>query len=106
MKKDLEVVARSWAGTCIIVTALVPRRVWRGAVNGSAVERARRKVNREMRRFCSLKGLCWLEHEEIKKESAALYRQDGVHLSFLGNGFYLLKLRDFLAGKFGIKYWA
>ena len=106
MKKDLDVVARSWAGTCIILTALVPRRIWRGALNCTAVERGRRKVNREMRRFCSVKGLCWLEHKDIVRESFHLYRPDGVHLSFLGNEFYLLELRNFLSGKFGVKFWA
>ena len=74
-------------------------------MNCTAVERARRKVNREMRHFCSFKGLCWLEHKDIFRESFELYARDRVHLSFLGNEFYLLELRHFLSCKFGVKFW-
>ncbi|XP_078533917.1 uncharacterized protein LOC144820172 [Lissotriton helveticus] len=52
MKRDLGLIKERWAGCHVFWTELIPRRIWRGAVNPRAVDRARKKVNLEVSRCC------------------------------------------------------
>ncbi|XP_069071558.1 uncharacterized protein [Pleurodeles waltl] len=105
MKLDLLRIRKKWAGTHIVWTELVPRRVWRGANSIKDIEKQCRKVNREMHSFCHSEGFSVLQHGEIVHGDVALFRQDGVHLSFLGNEHYLLELRMKLSELLGENLW-
>lgn len=85
MKRDLEWIRNRWPRAKIVWSALLPRRIWRGARKPRAIDKARREVNREVYDFCVSKGIRPLYHEDITFNSPALFRGDGVHLSFLGN---------------------
>ncbi|KAJ1178852.1 hypothetical protein NDU88_004094 [Pleurodeles waltl] len=105
MKMDLCRIKEKWAGTHIVWTGLVPRRVWRGAKSFKGIEKQRRKINREMKNFCISQGFSFLYHENIGVSDVDLFRQDGVHLSFLGNEHYLLELRLLIAELLGERLW-
>ncbi|XP_078509656.1 uncharacterized protein LOC144769437 [Lissotriton helveticus] len=96
MQRDLEAMKRNLGGACIVWTEFIPRRIWRGALKPAAVERARRKLNRAMRLFCVDQGIKVLAHVGLQLEQALLFRDDGVHLSHVGNAFYLMELRDLI----------
>ncbi|XP_078539581.1 uncharacterized protein LOC144824337 [Lissotriton helveticus] len=81
MKRDLGLIKERWAGCHVFWTELIPRRIWRGAVNPRAVDRARKKVNSEVSRCCRSLGFSRISHRDIKFESVEFFRDDGVHLS-------------------------
>ncbi|XP_078504431.1 uncharacterized protein LOC144762992 [Lissotriton helveticus] len=94
MQRDLEAMRSNLAGACIVWTEFVPRRIWRGALKPAAIERARRKLNRAMRLFCDAHGIKVLAHVGLRLEEPLLFRDDGVHLSHMGNAYYLMEMRD------------
>ncbi|XP_078497006.1 uncharacterized protein LOC144753092 [Lissotriton helveticus] len=97
MKRDLGLIKERWAGCHVFWTELIPRRIWRGAVNPRAVDRARKKVNSEVSRCCRGLGFSRISHRDIKFESVEFFRDDGVHLSRVGMELYLLEIREVLA---------
>ncbi|XP_078503908.1 uncharacterized protein LOC144762556 [Lissotriton helveticus] len=97
MKRDLGLIKERWAGCHVFWTELIPRRIWRGAVNPRAVDRARKKVNSEVSRCCRSLGFSRISHRDIKFESVEFFRDDGVHLSRVGMELYLLEIREVLA---------
>ncbi|XP_069058671.1 uncharacterized protein [Pleurodeles waltl] len=101
MQRDLELLKHKLCGTCLIWTEFVPRRAWRGAINHGAIERARKKLNRAMRVFCWAQGIKVLRHGDIKEQEKELFRDDGVHLSQLGNVYYITELRLMLESAWG-----
>ncbi|XP_078496137.1 uncharacterized protein LOC144752059 [Lissotriton helveticus] len=105
MQRDLDAMKRNLAGACIVWTEFVPRRIWRGALKPAAVERARRKLNRAMRLFCADKGIHVLAHVGLQLEQPLLFRDDGVHLSHMGNAFYLMELRDLISHLWNESIW-
>ncbi|XP_078537157.1 uncharacterized protein LOC144822957 [Lissotriton helveticus] len=105
MQRDLEAMKRNLAGACIVWTKFIPRRIWRGALKPAAIERARRKLNRAMRLFCAVHGLKVLAHGGLRLEEPLLFRDDGVHLSHMGNAYYLMELRDLLSFLWNESIW-
>ncbi|XP_078530633.1 uncharacterized protein LOC144817736 isoform X4 [Lissotriton helveticus] len=97
MKKDLVRLKEQWAACHVLWTELVPRRVWTGALNPKAIDRARRKVNLEISRFCRHLGFGRVMHKELRFEAVEFFRDDGVHLSRIGMDLYLLEIREVLA---------
>lgn len=98
MKGDLGWILRCWPRAHIVWSALLPRRVWRGARKPGAIDKARKEVNREVAEFCAGRGISRLCHDLIVFEVPALFRADGVHLSFLGNEIFLSDLYDAVHG--------
>ncbi|XP_054838220.1 uncharacterized protein LOC129336467 [Eublepharis macularius] len=91
---DLKFIAKQWPGVLIIWSAILPRRIWREALDHDAVERARRKANKAMfKALCAGLGI-YLPHPRIRDTYANLYRGDGIHLSVQGNEIFLTDLRQ------------
>ncbi|XP_054850226.1 uncharacterized protein LOC129339666 [Eublepharis macularius] len=91
---DLREISRRWPGVLIFWSEMLQRRVWREASDPRAIEGARRKANRAMKKPLG-EGLgIYLPHPRIKAEFAHLYRDDGVHLSPEGNEIFLDDLRQ------------
>ncbi|XP_069082245.1 uncharacterized protein [Pleurodeles waltl] len=105
MQRDLELICQKMHGTCVVWTEFVPRRKWRGAVKHGAIERAQRKLNRAMRVFCWAHGIKVLKHEDITEGDAGLYRANGVHLSELGNAYYLMEMHLIMGDLWSEKMW-
>ncbi|XP_069486285.1 uncharacterized protein [Ambystoma mexicanum] len=96
MKRDLGWVRDIWPQAVVVWTKLLPRRVWRGARNEGAIERARKGINREMEKFCASVKVRVMDHKEITYEGFLVFRGDGVHLSIYGNSYYLADLSSWL----------
>ncbi|XP_069491515.1 uncharacterized protein [Ambystoma mexicanum] len=96
MKRDLGWVRDIWPQAVVVWTKLLPRRVWRGARNEGAIERARKGINREMEKFCASLKVRVMDHKEITYEGFLVFRGDGVHLSIYGNSYYLADLSSWL----------
>ncbi|XP_054840374.1 uncharacterized protein LOC129333070 [Eublepharis macularius] len=91
---DLWWIKERWPDTLIIWSAILPRRVWREALDPVGIERARHRANRALEKALG-RGLgIYLPHPAIKAEVADLYRSDGVHLSVSGNDIFLEDLRQ------------
>ncbi|XP_078518935.1 uncharacterized protein LOC144784126 [Lissotriton helveticus] len=105
MQRDLEVLKARLAGTCIAWTELVPRKVWRGAMKHGAIEKARRKLNRAMRLFCGDKDIKVIAHKGIRLAEPLVFRDDGVHLSQLGNAYYMMEMRDVVSKLWNEAIW-
>lgn len=105
MQRDLEIMKQRMAGTCIAWTELVPRRVWKGALKHGAVEKARRKVNRAMRVFCREKDIKVIANPGLILEEPLLFRDDGVHLSTMGNAYYMMEMRDVVSKLWNEAIW-
>lgn len=100
-RNDLAEIAARWPGVSVIFSALLPRKVWRGQGNLRCLDKARRKVNREMRK-AMVGGLgTFLPHPDIRVELDHLYRPDGVHMSAARNDVFLGDLRLGLSGLLG-----
>ncbi|KAJ1180797.1 hypothetical protein NDU88_006013 [Pleurodeles waltl] len=100
MKADLLEIRRQWYGCHLVRTAFVPQRVWRGVQKSGAIERARKKINKEMKSFCAANGITFLEHVDLRFKAREFFRGGGVHLSFMGMELYLLQVKEVLKAMF------
>lgn len=72
-REDLCVIQRRLPGMTIVWSAMVPRRAWRNARHLGAVEKVRKKVNREFQ-VCLEKGLAhYLPHPVLSPLDGSLY---------------------------------
>ncbi|XP_015268388.1 PREDICTED: dual specificity protein phosphatase 12 isoform X1 [Gekko japonicus] len=100
-KADLELIRSRWPGVQIVWSAMLPRHVWQGVGDPRCLDRARRKVNRELRNAL-VGGLGqYLPHPEIRIDVVDLYREDGVLLSDKGNDIFLADLQQGLRAALG-----
>lgn len=103
--EDFRVIHQRWPGVHIVWSAMLPRRVWREALDAKAIERARKKANWEVGRTLLGGPGSYVSHPEIQAADGSLYRGDGVHLSEKGNQLFLESLRQgllkVLMGKMG-----
>ncbi|XP_078540719.1 uncharacterized protein LOC144826212 [Lissotriton helveticus] len=102
MRQDLQEIGRRWAGCHVIWSEFIPRRVWRGAERPGAIDRARRKINREMRVFCAKEGVGRMEHPELCYGANYFFLEDGVHLSRYGMELYIVQLKEAIDGALGV----
>ena len=65
------------------------RRYWHCAHNGTAIERARKRINSAVNKFVKNDGHCVIHHPNIRAREKNLYRFDGTHLSDIGVDIYL-----------------
>ena len=105
MKEDLRDIGRFWSGTYIMWCVWMPRRAWRGARRPAAIDKARKKMNREMKKFCQEKRMGLIENPEIAYVDKGFFRQDGVHLSRLGLECYIFRIREAVAEALGVDTW-
>lgn len=59
-------------------------------MEGAAIDKARRKINRDMRVFCGESGFGRVEQPELRYAAVYFFRVDGVHLSHYGMEIYLI----------------
>ena len=79
---------------------MLPRRHWREGRDFTGLNRAVRKVNREMRLFLQKRQGWVIPHPDIVISRPELYRADGVHLSDAGNDIFLRDLQVGLRDRF------
>ncbi|XP_062585195.1 uncharacterized protein LOC134246866 [Saccostrea cucullata] len=76
----------------IIWSFILPRPQWRYSANLKAMENARKRVNSGIAAIVLQSGGAIIRHSDIKPDPA-LFLQDGVHLSSLGNNIFLNSLQ-------------
>ena len=76
--------------------------MWRGATKPAAIDRARRKVNAEMRSYCRENGFGRVAHTGITYKEVSFFRRWG---SPVGMAMYLMELREAVASALGVKAW-
>ena len=104
-KADFERIWELWPSTWIVWSDMLPRRTWREGWFPQGLNRAVKKVNREIRLALMYRRGWVINHPEIFIHRADLYRPDGVHLSDVGNDIFLhdlhVGLREFFPGWWG-----
>jgi len=73
----------------IIWSELLMRRYWHNAKKGTALEKARKRVNCAIKNFVLSEGHCEIRHPNIRAGEKTLFRHDGVHLTDIGNDIFL-----------------
>lgn len=92
--ENIEFIRGKWPGVFIVWSAMIPRRLWRGSWYPCALDRARRKANRELRK--SLEGSfgLYVPHPGFHVDFTHLYSDDGINLSEAGNKLFLEDLQQ------------
>ncbi|XP_077774448.1 uncharacterized protein LOC144325383 [Podarcis muralis] len=97
---DLEVLREMVPAAKIFWSKLLQRRVWRGSRCPDATEGVRKRINSAVSKKVFELGGDVIAHPEIRFQEASLFRDDGVHLSALGNrawlGAVVAKLKSWL----------
>ena len=65
------------------------RKYWHCAHNGTAIERARKRINSAVNKFVKNDGHCVIHHPNIHAREKNLYRFDGAQLSDTGVDIHL-----------------
>ena len=73
----------------IIWSELLMTRYCHNAKKGTALEKARKRVNCANKNFVLSEGHCENKHPNIRAGKKTLFRHDGVHLSDIGNDIFL-----------------
>ena len=63
--------------------------VWRYTQNVKAMEKALARLNREVIRLVSNKGVAYIKHPKFEPKPVQLFHADGVHLSQLSDDLLL-----------------
>jgi len=76
----------------VIWSEILPRKCWRYSENSLAMEEARKRINGHAANKVINSGGFYIKHPDLKDTTPAYYEDDGVHLTFLGNCFFLNQL--------------
>ncbi|CAJ0929866.1 unnamed protein product [Ranitomeya imitator] len=68
----------------LVWSELIPRLVWRGARELSAMERSRRSLNQRISRFIRFKNGVVVRHHRLEGDNSGFLLPDGVHLNDAG----------------------
>ena len=96
MKADIISLFKTFTNTKIIVSALLPRLIWRSKIPIILLEKKRKAINKFVRRLVEHEGGIFIRHDDISVDTPGLYFQDGVHLSDVGNDLFILGITDAL----------
>uniref|UniRef100_A0ABM5GIN4 Uncharacterized protein isoform X2 n=1 Tax=Pogona vitticeps TaxID=103695 RepID=A0ABM5GIN4_9SAUR len=84
-------------------SSIIPRLIWRGARDMVKVHKACRRVNKEICRGVSNRGLgSVIHHHRLQISNSEYFRDDGVHLSEAGLDIFLEDLRGGLLAELGV----
>lgn len=73
----------------LIWSQILPRLSWRHSENHKAMDRARIRLNSYAAKQIINMGGAYIRHPDIQMQVPALFRNDGVHLSDVGNCVFL-----------------
>lgn len=93
---------RSHFNVKVIWSEVLPRNCWRYSNNCAAMESGRRRFNNYAAHKIVQGGGFYIKQIDLQVCIPALYRNDGVHLTFLGNCIFIesvgMALEDFHKG--------
>ncbi|XP_040178454.1 uncharacterized protein LOC120911247 [Rana temporaria] len=94
IKFDFQRLRLSFPETVVVWSDMVARTSWRMARSVDAVNRARRKLNRNVGRFVLRNGGLVVRHPELEVDPWRYLRSDGVHLTDVGIDMWALRLEE------------
>lgn len=92
MKQDLARCFSIFDGLSLVWSDIVSRPRWDVYAAPRAIDRARRRVNREVSGFVRQLGVFSVRHTELEGDNRNLIRGDGVHLTDIGLDIFLTGL--------------
>lgn len=84
----LDCLQRSFPGTYIVWSCILPRIKWRYSDDTAAMEGARARINRAVIQSVVVKGGYAIKHPDFQDKNPALFNDD-CHLSYIGNDIFL-----------------
>ncbi|XP_040176798.1 polysialoglycoprotein-like [Rana temporaria] len=94
IKFDFQRIRMSFPDTIVVWSDMVARSTWRMARSVEGVNRARRKINRNVGRFVLRNGGLVVRHPELEVDTWRYLRSDGVHLTDVGIDMWVLRLEE------------
>lgn len=96
--RDISYIASLFPSTLLVWSDILPRRTWRGAQASEfgAMNNKLRRMNTAGRKATTKTERGRIISYDIHASEGGLFRQDGVHLSPVGNDLFLLQLQDAL----------
>ncbi|CAJ0962147.1 unnamed protein product [Ranitomeya imitator] len=94
MRADLDKLPGFFPVMRLVWSELIPRSVWRGAREMSAMERSRRTLNQRISRFIRFKNRVVVRHHRLEGDNSGFLLPDGVHLNDAGLDIFLDGLRE------------
>ena len=94
IKSSLADIQRRLPDTTILWSYILPRRNWLGAIHNESVNRSRKRLNRGVRSFLQRNGGKAIKHVDLEDLHPTLFRNDGTHLSYLGNDIFINALQS------------
>lgn len=89
IKTDLLRVKLLMPNTKIVWSDILMRRYWHNAEDGKGLEKARIRLNLDIKKFVIGQGGFVIRHPNIRASEKDLYRFDGTHPSDIGYSVYL-----------------
>ncbi|XP_068116462.1 uncharacterized protein [Hyperolius riggenbachi] len=94
IKFDFLRLRTSFPATIVVWSEVVGRQKWRQARSVDRVNRARKKLNREVSRFVVRNGGVAVRHVDLELDTSRFLRMDGVHLNAVGTDLWTLALSE------------
>ena len=81
-------------GCSLIWSSILPRRTYRYSKNDHAMETTRKRINRGVRSYILKHGGYVIKYPDFDDRHPALFSDDGVHLSFIGNDIFINQIQS------------
>ncbi|XP_040184663.1 uncharacterized protein LOC120917438 [Rana temporaria] len=94
IKSDFLSLRSSFPKTVVVWSDIVARTSWKLAISVAKLNKARKKINREMTKFFVRNGGLAIRHGDMEKEPQLFLREDGVHLNSVGIDLWCLGLQE------------
>ncbi|XP_068119596.1 collagen alpha-1(II) chain-like [Hyperolius riggenbachi] len=104
IKCDFMRMRSTFPRTIIVWSEIIGRSHWRLARSVDKINRARKKLNREVSRFVVRNGGVAVRHEDLEEDLDLFLRRDGVHLNAIGTDLWSLALEGGIQR--GLRLWA
>jgi lysophospholipase L1-like esterase len=82
--------------TKLIWSQILPRIFWRYSQNSRALNRAAARINHYAAWICIQAGGGYIRYPELAWNEPMMFREDGVHLSDIGNELFLFRIQAYL----------
>jgi hypothetical protein len=96
IKFTIAILSSMLPGTSLVWSSILPRMKWRYSENIRNMEITRKRVNRGVRSYLLKIGGYVIRHPDFDDKHPALFKKDGVHLSFIANDIFLNQIQGAL----------
>lgn len=94
MKLDFLRLCTTFLYLVVVWSDIIGRTSWRFARSVEKLNKARIKINKEMRRFVMCNGGFVVRHHDLKVDTWRYLQSYGVHLNAIGTDLWILGIQD------------